>query len=84
MLKERRKLILVTREMPVSSIHLKNMLALSNQDVTIMPASPGFYHQPRSIDDLIDFVVARVLDHLTIEQSLIPRWGEDDTERFST
>ena len=77
MLKERRQLILVTREMPVSSIHLENMLKLSNQDVTIMPASPGFYHQPQSINDLVDFVVARVLDHLAIEQTLIPRWGEE-------
>lgn len=78
MLKERRQLILVTREMPVSSIHLENMLKLSNQDVTIMPASPGFYNKPESIDDLVDFVVARVLDHLGIEQTLIPRWGEDE------
>ena len=76
MIKERRQLILVTREMPVSSIHLENMLKLSNQDVTIMPASPGFYHQPQSISDLVDFVVARILDHLSIEQTLIPRWGE--------
>jgi len=78
MLKERRQLILVTREMPVSSIHLENMLKLSNQDVTIMPASPGFYHRPESINDLVDFVVARVLDHLGIEQTLIPRWGENE------
>ena len=78
MLKERRQLILVTREMPVSSIHLENMLKLSNQDVTIMPASPGFYHKPESISDLIDFVVARVLDHLGIEHTLIPRWGETE------
>jgi 4-hydroxy-3-polyprenylbenzoate decarboxylase len=78
MLKERRQLIMVTREMPVSSIHLENMLKLSNQDVTIMPASPGFYHKPESINDLVDFVVARVLDHLNIEQTLIPRWGENE------
>ena len=77
MLKERRQLILVTREMPVSSIHLESMLKLSNQDVTIMPASPGFYNKPKSINDLVNFVVARVLDHLDIEQTLIPRWGED-------
>lgn len=76
MLKERRQLILVTREMPVSSIHLENMLKLSNQDVTIMPASPGFYNKPESINDLVDFVVARILDHLGIEQTLAPRWGE--------
>lgn len=77
MLKERRQLILVTREMPVSSIHLKNMLKLSNLGVTIMPASPAFYQKPTSINDLVDFVVARILDHLGIEQTLIPRWGDN-------
>jgi len=74
-LKERRQLILVHREMPVSAIHLENMLKLSQLGVTIMPASPGFYHQPQSIEDLIDFVVARVMDHLKLEHDLIPRWG---------
>jgi len=76
MLKERRPLILLHREMPVSAIHLENMLKLSQLGVTIMPASPGFYHQPQSIDELIDFVVARILDHLDIKHTLIPRWGE--------
>ncbi len=76
MLKERRQLILLHREMPVSSIHLENMLKLSREGVVIMPASPGFYQQPASIDDLIDFVVARILDQLNIEHTLIPRWGE--------
>jgi 4-hydroxy-3-polyprenylbenzoate decarboxylase len=83
-LKERRQLILVTREMPLSGIHLENMLKLSQLGATIMPASPGFYHQPQNISDLIDFVVARILDHLAIDQRLIPRWGEtssDETER---
>lgn len=75
-LKEQRKLILVTREMPLSTIHLQNMLSLSQMGVTIMPASPGFYHKPASVGDLVDFVVARVLDHLNIEHTLIPRWGE--------
>ena len=75
MLKERRQLILLTREMPYSSIHLENMLKLSQTGVTIMPASPGFYHQPESIDDLINFVVARILDHMGIKQSLVSRWG---------
>ena len=79
-IKERRQLILVTREMPVSSIHLENMLKLSNQDVTIMPASPGFYHQPQTIADIIDFVVARILDHLNIEHDLVARWGETSPE----
>jgi len=77
MLKERRQLILLHREMPVSAIHLENMLKLSQLGVIIMPASPGFYHQPQSINDLIDFVVARILDHLNIEHTLIPRWGEE-------
>lgn len=77
MLKEQRQLILLTREMPVSGIHLENMLKLSRLGVTIMPASPGFYQRPQTIDDLVDFVVARVLDHLNIEQTLVPCWGED-------
>jgi 4-hydroxy-3-polyprenylbenzoate decarboxylase len=76
MLKERRQLIMVVREMPLSAIHLEHMLKLAQLGVTIMPASPGFYHQPRSVDDMVDFVVARVLDHLGIEQQLAPRWGE--------
>jgi len=76
MLKEGRKLILLHREMPVSAIHLENMLKLSRLGVTIMPASPGFYHQPTTIDELIDFVTARILDQLHIEHTLIPRWGE--------
>ncbi len=74
-LKERGQLILVPREMPYSSIHLQNMLTLSQAGATIMPASPGFYHQPQSIGDLVDFVVARILDHLQLEQTLVPRWG---------
>lgn len=76
MLKERRQLILLHREMPVSAIHLENMLKLSQLGVTIMPASPGFYHQPKSIEDLIDFVVARIMDHLELKHDLIPRWGK--------
>lgn len=79
MLKEQRKLILVTREMPVSAIHLENMLKLASLGVAILPASPGFYHQPKTIDDLVDFVVARILDHLEIKHNLIPRWGEPTT-----
>lgn len=75
-IKERRQLILVPREAPFSSIHLENMLKLSNLGVTILPASPGFYHQPQSIDDLIDFVVARILNCLNIPQDMLPRWGE--------
>ena len=76
-LKERRKLIFVPRETPYSEIHLENMLKLSRMGALILPASPGFYQQPTSIDDLIDFVVARILDHLDIPQNLLARWGEE-------
>ncbi|WP_088329462.1 flavin prenyltransferase UbiX [Lacimicrobium sp. SS2-24] len=79
-IKEKGQLILVPREMPLSSLHLENMLKLSNLGVTIMPASPGFYHQPQSIEDLVDFVVARLLDHLGVEQRLMQRWGYDHRE----
>ena len=75
MLKERKSLTIVHREMPLSAIHLENLLKLSQLGVTIMPASPGFYHQPQSVDDLVDFVVARILDHLDIEHQLFARWG---------
>lgn len=81
MLKERRQLILVHRETPLSSIHLENMLKLSREGVVIMPASPGFYHRPQNIAAMVDFVVARVLDQLQIEQALIPRWGEAAHEK---
>lgn len=74
-IKERGHLILVPRETPYSTIHLQNMLSLSQMGVTIMPASPGFYHQPESINDLVDFMVGRLLDHLSIEQKIMPRWG---------
>lgn len=74
-IKERKELIIVPREMPFSSIHLENLLKLSRAGATIMPPNPGFYQHPESIADLVDFVVARILDHLGIEQSLLPRWG---------
>lgn len=74
-LKERRQLILVPRETPYSAIHLENMLALARMGATILPASPGFYHRPQSVEDMVDFVVARILDHLGIDQGLVPRWG---------
>ncbi|MGR6841205.1 flavin prenyltransferase UbiX [Aliivibrio wodanis] len=76
-LKERGQLIMVVRETPFSTLHLENMLKLSQIGATIMPAAPGFYHQPKSIEDLIDFMVARILDHLGVEQGLVPRWGYD-------
>lgn len=74
-IKERGQLILTVRETPLSTIHLTNMLSLSQQGVTIMPAAPGFYHQPESINDLVDFMVGRILDHLGIDQKIMPRWG---------
>jgi len=74
-IKERKKLILVVRETPFSDIHLENMLKLSRMDVVIMPANPGFYHQPKTLDDIIDFMVARILDHLQISHELVPKWG---------
>ncbi|MFA0415710.1 flavin prenyltransferase UbiX [Vibrio renipiscarius] len=76
-MKERGQLVLVVRETPFSTLHLENMLKLSQMGVTIMPAAPGFYHQPQTIEDLIDFMVARILDHLGVEQGLVPRWGYD-------
>ncbi len=79
-IKERGQLIIVPREMPFSSIHLENMLKLSNMGVTVMPAAPGFYHNPRTIQDLVDFVVARILNHLKIEQSLIKPWGYNNSK----
>jgi 4-hydroxy-3-polyprenylbenzoate decarboxylase len=75
MLKESRKLILVPRETPLSAIHLENMLKLSRSGAVILPANPGFYHHPASIQDLVDFVVARILDHLGIAHQLVARWG---------
>lgn len=74
-LKEGRKLILVPRETPFSAIHLENMLRLSRAGAVILPPSPGFYHHPKTVDDLVDFVVARILDHLGIEHALMARWG---------
>ena len=76
-LKERRPLILVPREAPYSQIHLENMLKLSRMGAMILPASPGFYQKPQSVDDLVDFVVARILDQLGLAQNLLAKWGED-------
>jgi flavin prenyltransferase len=75
-LKERRKLILVPRETPLSSIQLENMRRLAEAGATVMPAMPGFYHIPRSIQDLVDFVVGRICDHIEIEHKLYKRWGD--------
>jgi len=76
MLKEKRTLILVPREMPFSAIHLENMLKLSHAGAVIMPPNPGFYHHPQSVQDIVDFVVARILDHLGVAQQLVKKWGE--------
>lgn len=76
-LKERRQLILVPREAPYSEIHLEHMLKLTRMGAVVVPASPGFYHHPQQISDLIDFIVARILSQLGYEQSLLKAWGED-------
>lgn len=80
MLKESRKLILVPRETPFSVIHLENMLKLARAGAVILPANPGFYHHPQTTGDLVDFVVARILDQLGVAHRLMPRWGESTGE----
>ncbi|GKW49280.1 flavin prenyltransferase UbiX [Halomonas sp. NCCP-2165] len=75
-LKERRQLILVPREAPLSAIHLEHMLSLTRLGAVILPAAPGFYHQPKTVEDLVDFIVARILNQLGIEHRLMPRWGD--------
>lgn len=74
-LKERRPLVVVPRETPLSAIHLENMLRLTRAGGVVLPASPGFYHRPTRLEELVDFVVARVLDHLGVGHALVPRWG---------
>jgi 4-hydroxy-3-polyprenylbenzoate decarboxylase len=76
-LKEGRKLVLVARETPLSAIHLENMLRLSRAGAVLLPANPGFYHRPRRVEDLVDFVVARILDQLGVAHQLSARWGRD-------
>ncbi len=79
-IKERRRLILVPRETPFSAIHLENMLKLARLGVVILPPNPGFYQGVESVADLVDFVVARILDQLGIDNQLSPRWGDESTE----
>ena len=79
-LKENRKLIIVPRETPLNAIHLENMLKLSRLNVTILPAMPGYYHMPQTMQDLIDFVVGKVLDCLSIDNDLFKKWGNKDEE----
>ena len=76
-LKERRTLVLVPRETPFSQVHLENMLKLARSGAVILPANPGFYHRPESVAQVVDFIVARVLDHLGIAHDLMPRWGDE-------
>jgi 4-hydroxy-3-polyprenylbenzoate decarboxylase len=77
MLKERRPLILVPRETPFSTLHLENMLTLSKMNAVILPANPGFYPQPQSVEAIVDFIVARILDQLGIQHTLMARWGSE-------
>ncbi len=79
MLKERRRLVLMPRETPLSLVHIENWAALTRAGALVMPAMPGFYGLPRRIEDLVDFMVAKALDHLGVENDLMPRWGEDMT-----
>lgn len=76
-IKERKPVILVIRETPFSPIHLEHMLKLSQIGVTIMPANPAFYQQPKSVDDMVAFMVARILDHLGVQHTLMKPWGDD-------
>ncbi len=73
-IKERRRLVLVPRELPLSPIHLRNMLTLSEAGAVILPASPGFYHKPQTISDIVDFIVSRIMDSLGIENNLYRKW----------
>ena len=76
-LKERRKLVLVPREMPLSLTHIENMAAVTRAGAVVSPAMPGWYHRPQSLDDLVRFVVARICDQLGVSNTLVPRWGEE-------
>lgn len=80
MLKERKPLVLVPRETPLSAIHLENMLKLARAGAVILPPAPGFYTHPQTVADLVDFVVARVLDQLGVPNTLLPRWGDTRTQ----
>lgn len=75
-LKERRPLLVVPRETPLSRIHLENMLRITDAGAVVLPAAPGFYHQPKRVDQLVDFVVQRILDQLHIAVDIAPRWGD--------
>ena len=79
-LKERKPLVLVVRETPLSVLHLENMLTLARAGADVLPACPGFYHRPKSVSDLVDFVAARALSRIGIDAGVVPRWGEGSTE----
>lgn len=79
-LKERRPLILVIRETPLNLVHLRNLTSLAEAGATVMPAAPGFYYRPRTVEDLADTIVARILQHLGVEQRLVPQWQFTETE----
>ena len=78
MLKERRRLVLMTRETPLSLVHIENMAAVTRAGAVVLPATPGLYNLPRTVDDMVDFVVAKALDHLGVAHDLMARWGETD------
>lgn len=80
-LKEHRRLVLVPREMPMSAIQFEHMHKLASIGVRVMPASPGFYNKPKTVEDIIDFVVARILQQLDLPQTLVPQWGMDAQEK---
>jgi 4-hydroxy-3-polyprenylbenzoate decarboxylase len=80
-LKERRPLVLVPRESPLSAIHLENMLRVTRAGAVVLPAAPGFYHRPTTVEQLVDFVVARILDHLGVEHALMRRWGDESPSK---
>lgn len=84
MLKERRRLVLMPRETPLSLIHLENMAAVTRAGAVVLPAMPGFYNLPRSVEELVDFVVAKALDHLGVPHELMARWGEGDGASAAT
>jgi len=74
-LKERRPLILVPRETPFSLVHLRNLTAVTEAGATVIPAAPGFYHRPKTLEDIVDFIVQRILDHMKVDVDLVPRWN---------
>lgn len=83
-LKERRRLILVTRETPLSLVHARNIVSVTEAGAIVMPAAPGFYHRPTRIDELVDFIVQRILDHLDVEAEIAPRWNEESDKTHKT